>query len=172
MIDENIIYTVVYHGGTETVETPEIRASRKNCDFGRGFYATHSREQAKRWAERQCKVRMMTTAVVNKYDVSDLWNSTLKIKIFDAATEEWLDSVVECRKGNDVFDACDAVLGPVADDNVYETIRLYETGMFTREETIRRLKTEKLFNQIVFKTDAALKFCRFVGSETFAGGES
>lgn len=168
---ETIIYTIVFHGGTEVVTTPEIRISRKNCDFGPGFYATHSREQAERWAERQRKIRMLPEAVVNKYDITGLWESGVKVKIFEAPTEEWLDSVVACRKGEDAFAGHDVVLGPVADDNVYETIRLYEAGVFTREETIRRLKTEKLFNQIVFKTEAAVKFCRFVGSETCTEGE-
>lgn len=167
---ETVIYTIVYHGGTEVVSVPEIRVSRKNCDFGPGFYATHSREQAARWAERQRKIRMLSEAIVCKYDIAGLWESEVRAKIFESPTEEWLDSVVVCRKGVDAFAGFDVVLGPVADDNVYETIRLYETGVLTRDETIRRLKTEKLFNQIAFKTDAALRFCRFLGCETFKEG--
>lgn len=167
---ETIVYTIVFHGGTEVVSDPEIRVSPRNCDFGPGFYATHSREQAIRWAERQRRIRMQPEAVVNKYDISGLWESGLSIKVFESPEGDWLDAVVDCRKGQDVFVGCDVVLGPVADDNVYETIRLYEAGVFTREETIRRLKTEKLFNQLVLKTDAALAFCRFIGSESFREG--
>lgn len=167
---ETVIYTIVFHGGTEIVSAPEIRVTRRNCDFGPGFYATHSREQAARWTERQRKIRMQREAVVNKYDITGLWESGIKAKIFEAPTEEWLDSVVSCRKGMDVFAGFDVVLGPVADDTVYETIRLFEAGVFTRDETIRRLKVEKLFNQIVFKTETALGFCRFVGCETFREG--
>lgn len=151
--------------------TPDILVCRKNCDFGLGFYATHSLEQAARWAKRQWKIRMSSEAIVNKYDITGLWESGVKVKIFETTTEEWLDSVVACRKGNDVFVGYDVVLGPVADDNVYETIRLYEVGVYTRDETIRRLKTKKLFNQIVFKTEAAVKFCRFIGSETCMEGK-
>lgn len=167
---ESIVYTIVFHGGTDVVSAPRILVSPKKCDFGLGFYATHSREQALRWAERQRKIRMLSEAIVNKYDISGLWESGLAIKTFKSPDGDWLDSVVNCRKGVDVFSGFDVVVGPVADDNVYETIRLFEAGVFTREETIGRLKTEKLFNQIVFKTESSLAFCHFVGSESFAGG--
>lgn len=162
---ETVVYTVAFHGGTEIVERPEIGKGPRNLDFGAGFYTTQSREQAARWAERQRKVRGLTTAIVNKYDISGLWTAGLSCKVFSGATEEWLDSVIACRKGLDVFAEYDAVLGPVADDNVYETIRLYESGVYTREEALRRLKTERLFNQLTFKTANALVFCKFVSSE-------
>lgn len=163
---ETVVYTVAFHGGTEVVEKPEIRKSPRNLDFGIGFYTTQSREQAARWAERQRKVRGLPVSIVNKYDISGLWSAELACKTFEGATEEWLDAVIACRKGTDVFAPYDVVVGPVADDNVYETIRLYESGVYTREETIRRLKTERLFNQLTFKSDKALAFCRFVSSES------
>lgn len=163
---ETIVYTVAFHGGTEVVEKPEIRKSPRNLDFGVGFYTTQSREQAARWAERQRKVRGLSVSIVNKYDISGLWSAELACKTFEGATEEWLDAVIACRKGTDVFAPYDVVVGPVADDNVYETIRLYESGVYTRDETIRRLKTERLFNQLTFKSDKALAFCRFVSSES------
>ena len=166
---ETIVYTVAYHGGTEGVIAPEIRRGRRFLDFGPAFYATHSREQAVRWAERQHRIRGMGDVVVTQYDISGLWTSGLSLRFFDGPTEEWLDAVVACRAGTDVFAGVDTVLGPVADDNVYETIRLYESGVYTREEAIRRLLTEKLFNQLAFKTEAALRFCRYVSHEKVGG---
>ena len=55
--------------------------------------------------------------------------------------------------------------GPVANDDVYHTFALYRNGDLTREETLRRLKVKKLYNQLVFATDKALSFIRFKGSE-------
>ena len=63
-------------------------------------------------------------------------------------------------------DPVDLVPAVVADDNVYETIRLYESGVYTRDEALRRLRTERLFNQLTFKTEKALSYCRFVSSES------
>lgn len=167
---EVIVYNVAFHGGTEVVSVPEIRKGLRNLDFGVGFYATHSREQAVRWAERQRRIRNAAAAVVSRYDVTGLSTSGLAIRSYETPSEDWLDSVVACRRGDDVFAGFDVVTGPVADDNVYATIRLYETGVYTREETIRRLQTEKLFNQIAFKSAAALAYCRFISSEKWEGG--
>lgn len=167
---DTVVYTVAFHGGTDVVDKPEIRKSPRNLDFGIGFYTTQSREQAARWAERQRRVRGLSVAIVNKYDIGALWSAGVSCKTFEGATEEWLDAVVACRRGRDVFAGYDVVVGPVADDNVYETIRLFESGVYTRDETIRRLKTERLFNQMTFKTEKALAFCRFVSAEPVEGG--
>jgi len=35
---------------------------------------------------------------------------------------------------------------PVADDNVYQSIRSFETGIYSVEETVKRLKTELLYD--------------------------
>ena len=56
-------------------------------------------------------------------------------------------------------------MGPVANDNVYASIRLFETGIISEEETIIRLKVEKVYNQILFHTEQALKLCVYIGHE-------
>ena len=42
----------VYHGATETVESPICAFGRPRLYFGQGFYVTDIREQAIRWAKR------------------------------------------------------------------------------------------------------------------------
>lgn len=42
---------------------------------------------------------------------------------------------------------------------------LYLTGVLTREQTIEDLKIRKLFNQLVFATEKALKYLQFKGRE-------
>ena len=37
---------IVYHGSSLEVTTPDIRHSRDNIDFGKGFYVTPIKEQA------------------------------------------------------------------------------------------------------------------------------
>ena len=53
-------------------------------------------------------------------------------------------------------------IGPVADDKVYRSIRLFETGFLDEEETIKRLKTEVLQDQWAFHTEKILSYLRFV----------
>ena len=51
----------------------------------------------------------------------------------------------------------------------YATLKLFETGLLDIEETVRRLKTEKLCGQILFHTGKALEFCSFIESKTQRG---
>lgn len=56
--------------------------------------------------------------VVNKYSYEP--NDTLNVCKFKEKTEEWLDFVVDCRKGNDHH--FDIVEGPMADDTIWDYI--------------------------------------------------
>ena len=161
---------LAYHGGTESVIVPEIRDRLHAPDFGRGFYTTESEEQAMRWAKRVRLVRKSKEAVVTIYDISALDEGSLAIKAFGGVSEEWFDAVIACRQGNDVFAGCDVVIGPVANDNVYQTIRFFETGVYSKDEAMRRLLAERLFNQVVFKTPAALACCRYVSHKIVEEG--
>lgn len=57
----------------------------------------------------------------------------------------------------------DIVFDPVANDTIYRTFVAYEEGILTKEETIARLKVRKLFNQMIFVTEAALKELTCIG---------
>lgn len=58
----------------------------------------------------------------------------------------------------------DIVWGPVANDNVYETLTLFEDGIISKGEAILRLKTYKLVDQILFHSHQALALLEFVDS--------
>ena len=75
---------------------------------------------------------------------------------------EWLKFVTNNRKGLFSEKTVDMNIGPVADDNVYESIRFFETGILDAKQTVKRLKTEKLQDQWVFHTDKILKYLEFV----------
>ena len=166
----NSISRFAYHGGTEAVTAPEIRERLHAPDFGKGFYTTASEEQAIRWAKRVRLVRKAQEAVVTVYDVSAIETNSFAVKIFDSVSEEWFDAVIACRQGTDVLAEYDVVIGPVANDNVYQTIRFFETGVYSKDEAMRRLLAERLFNQIVFKTSTALACCRYVSHKVVEGG--
>ena len=50
----------------------------------------------------------------------------------------------------------DIVFGPVANDTLYQTLVLFETGILTKPETISRLKVHRLFDQYSFNTSSSL----------------
>lgn len=43
---------ILYHGSFVVVNQPDLVHSRKNVDFGKGFYVTPIFEQAEKWCNR------------------------------------------------------------------------------------------------------------------------
>jgi hypothetical protein len=153
---------ILYHGSDVVVEQPRIFPGNRLLDFGMGFYATSNREQAERWAEKVNRRNNTEKRFLSVYDFDlEKARPSLKIIEFGSADEVWLDFIAACRQGKSVSQAYDMVIGPVANDKVYMSVRLFETGILSREETIKRLKTQKLFDQILFHTEDSLQFCHF-----------
>lgn len=154
---------IIYHGSTALVEKPEIREGDNFLDFGIGFYTTTSYEQAERWARIKMRRKKADIGYVAIYEFD--FESAAKntnIKRFDLADMEWLMFVVRNRRGEYTNESVDMHIGPVADDDVYQSIRLFETGVLDVEATVKRLKTEKLQDQWTFHTDKMLSYLRYV----------
>lgn len=89
----------------------------------------------------------------------------MESKIFDSYSEQWLDFILQCRRGNDVSDY-DIVMGGVANDKVFNTVELFFDGLIAKEEAIKRLQYEKPNYQIAFRTqDVIDKYLHFERSE-------
>lgn len=153
----------LYHGGLNIVEFPVIKDSQRLLDFGKGFYTTRNREQAEKWAMiKQNREYKKTKPIVTMYKIDEdiLKNESFNVKIFPKADEQWLDFIFSNRMGLNVHQY-DIVVGAVANDTLYSTLLLYETGVLSKIETIRRLKTHKLFDQISFHNQLVLKQLQF-----------
>ena len=83
---------------------------------------------------------------------------------FESANEEWLDFVSENRSGNYNGKIYDVIYGPVADDDVYTTFALYQSGALTKEQTLETLKIKNLYDQMVFTTEKAWSYLRVIGT--------
>ena len=157
---------IIYHGSTVMVDKPEIRMGTSFLDFCVGFYTTTSHEQATRWAKIKMRRENANVGYVSVYEFDyDAAIKDIIIKKFDTADMEWLMFVVGNRRGEAFERNADMHIGPVADDNVYQSIRFFETGIYDANETVKRLKTEVLQDQWTFHTEKALSFCKFVRCE-------
>ena len=155
---------LLYHGSTVLVDKPRIIAGENFLDFGVGFYTTSSYEQAERWARIKMRREKKETGYVAVYDFDyEAAQSAAVIRKFNTADMDWLQFVVNNRKGEPFRNPADIHIGPVADDNVYQSIRLFETAILSAEETVKRLKTEVLHDQWTFHTDKALSYIKFNG---------
>ena len=152
----------VYHGSVDVVEKPEIRDADRPLDYGSGFYATTSYEQAEAWVMRRMKDKRIKRGYINIYDFDEKASCCLQQLIFHSPTDEWVDFVMANRIQRGFTHNYDLVYGPVANDRVYVSFTLYEGDIIDREELIERLKTYNLVDQYLFHTTAALQYLKFI----------
>lgn len=156
---------ICYHGSDTIVDIPRILEAKRPLDFGGGFYVTTSEEQAKRWAIKVAYRNNNNHRCVNRYEF-DLENAKLELSVihFEIADEKWLDFICDNRSGRTTGDY-DIVIGPVADDRVYRVVVEYENGDVDKETALKNLKTESLCGQILFHTEKALKYLKYIDTE-------
>lgn len=156
----------LYHGSTTVVKKPHVHRGRKTTDFGQGFYLTTSYEQAERWAVLKQKRDNAKKAIVSIYEFDEtlLNDATYSVLHYKGPSQEWLDFVVRNRKGFDLHQY-DYVMGPVANDQLYTTISLYEEGSLSVEAAIIQLKSHLLFDQLSCHTEKAIKNIAFIESK-------
>ena len=101
----------LYHGSHVEVRNPKILTSARIGDFGKGFYATSSIEQARRWAQIRAKRENLTAGVVSVFDVPDnlYLHPELRVKRFEVADEKWLDFVLANRRDVNFYHEFDII---------------------------------------------------------------
>ena len=154
----------LYHGTNADIETIDLSHGLRHKDFGKGFYTTTQKEQAEHWAKIKRDRAKSARAVVSEYEMDDalLLRPDLNIRRFDGVDEAWLEFVVNCRKA--VPHDYDLVFGPVANDNVFATVNLYESGVLDASAAIAQLRAYKTYNQLSFHTARVIGALRFVKS--------
>ena len=92
------------------------------------------------------------------------------MKVFEVYDMEWLDYVVDCRRGGQMQNGFDLVEGGVANDNVIDTVEDYENGIITAEQALGQLRYKEVNHQIcILNQEIADKYLSFVESETLEG---
>ena len=133
----------LYHGSDMAVERPLVAKSRRNLDFGCGFYLTSIPEQAEKWAAIVSSRRSDDiTPVVSVYtlDIDAALADGYKHLVFPSYNMDWLDFVVRNRQGLPVEQEYDFVEGGVANDQVIDTVEDYEVGRITADQALDQLK--------------------------------
>ncbi len=154
----------LYHTGFEIITKPDITAGRKNADFGQGFYLSDDEEFSKRWARE----RKGLPTILNKYE---LVTDGLNIKYL-TRNKEWFDYIFTNRSaGADVFAGFDVIIGPIANDTIYDTLGIITSGFISRDQALRLLMIGPVYEQTVIKTEKAAAALRFDSSAQLSGEE-
>lgn len=155
----------LYHGSTYIVDAPNLERLNNKTDFGKGFYTTSNIEQAKKWVgikKKRLIQKGFTENIkgyINIYEYNE--NKNLNILNFEEATEKWLKFIFKNRQSDELVHQYDIVKGPVANDNLYQVLAGYENEVYDIGETIKRLKTYLLADQISFHTLKALECIKY-----------
>lgn len=152
----------VYHAGTDVVDSPDCRRGRKNLDFGQGFYITDIYDQAINFARTKSVYRKLPP-IINVYLLEqEAMLNEAKSLIFDKYDGDWLDFIIACRSGEEVWTEYDYVEGGVADDRVINAVSLYSRGFLTRDEVLERIKYFRPNNQIcILNQDLLNRYLKF-----------
>lgn len=145
----------LYNGSNVIVENPKNFTNGNYKDFGYGFYCTVIEKQAKRWA-----ITKRNSHIVNVYTYDE--NPELRMIKFNKMNEEWLDFVVDCRRG--IKHNYDVVEGPMADDTIWNYIEDFVKGDISRNAFWELVRFKYPTHQIVFCTEESLKQISFEGS--------
>jgi hypothetical protein len=156
---------ILYHGSYLAVEKPDVTFSRKNLDFGKGFYTTPLKEQALRWAARFKPRRGQS--VISSYNLEETaMREHVFVLEFETYSDEWLDFILSCRRG-EYGGNIDVVIGGVANDKVFNTIELFFDRLIDKIEAIKRLRYEKPNLQYCFRSQSVMDgYLTFIASET------
>ncbi len=168
----------IYHGSTQTIETPIWGAGNPRNDYGLGFYCTQSIELAKEWA---CTEK--ENGFSNKYqlDINDL--SILNLNSGDYHVLNWLAVLLENRTfriREDVtirakeyilenfsvnYKEYDIVCGYRADDSYFSYANAFLNNTLSLKKLEKAMLYGNLGEQIVLRTEKAFGRLFFLESE-------
>lgn len=154
----------LYHGSVDEITEIDLKKSKPNKDFGRGFYLSADRQQAEQLALYKA-FQLSKNPIINVFDFDErcLDDGSLDVLRFEEYTKEWADFVFKNRKAEDgesIHDY-DIVIGPIANDRVGVQIRRYFEKEITLETFLENLKYMKgITFQYFFGTEKAIKLLK------------
>lgn len=147
----------LFHTGFQVIEKPDITIGRRNADFGRGFYLSENEEFSRRWARE----RKGLTTYLNTYKLDP---AGLNIKQL-TGDEEWFGYICANRANKpDAFADYDVVIGPIANDTIYDTWGIITSGLLKEDQALRLLMTGPVYEQTAIKTEKAVSLLQFTGA--------
>lgn len=153
----------LYHGTNRDFENIDLKKSKPNKDFGRGFYLSDNYEQAMNMAK--VKVDQMESGIitVQEYYFDEGFLDRLNVLRFEEYTEDWAKFILLNRNNPDDTPAhdYDIVIGPIADDRVGVQLWKYENKAIDLPTLVNNLKYMKgITIQYFFGTERAIQLLK------------
>lgn len=155
----------LYHGSNCNFSSVDLSKAKDKRDFGKGFYLTTIQSQAKDWAE--LLYARFGGDGIYVYEFEFDRNKNLSIKQFDCISEDWLIFIRDNRIKGGIQHNFDIVQGPVANDKTNRTLALFVEDIFTVKETLKKLRFNKLNDQISVHTERALANLKLINKTAY-----
>ena len=159
-------HKLLFHGSKSLISGPlTIQAGRTGTDFGRGFYAGETYEQA---------VSFVSGYTDPSVYILDFDNTNLKCLQF-SVSQDWMMTIAWFRGGLMQYQDhplirqyaenvrnCDYVIAPIADNRMFQIIDSFINGEITDEQCSHCLAATNLGNQYVMTSEKAIRQVRLL----------
>lgn len=158
---------IVYHGSNDIIDKPKHDGGRRFSDFGLGFYVTTNIEMAKSWACR----KKAKNSYVNKYmfNVDGLNSLTFDLDLSWLLFIAYNRRVVENEELKGILkdkykdiEKYDIIIGPTADDRMFDTLDLFFNNNITLEHCLQALNSMDLDIQYNIRSSKGIQAFEFV----------
>ena len=156
---------ILFHGSKNGLSIVRADGSRKNCDFGEGFYLGET------YASTTSFICENSDACVYSFELS---TKGLKIVNFSCSLE-WMLAICYFRGSikdydnhetiiqiiNKIKDA-DVVIAPIADNRMFYIMTQFANGDITDSVAIHSLSASSLGSQYILKTDKSINNLKII----------
>ncbi len=154
---------ILHHGTNIYFDTIDLKKSKPNKDFGKGFYLSANYDQAMAMAKVKVEQLELGAPIVLSYEIDESLLEKLNVKQFDYYSEEWAEFILLNRRNASEQPAhnYDVVFGPIANDRVGVQLWKYETQSIDLPTLVRNLQHMKgITFQYFFGTEKAVKLLK------------
>jgi hypothetical protein len=158
---------ILYHGSNIEIDKINLNKCRPFKDFGRGFYTTPLKEQAKKKKKRTVRLYREGSPYITEYFFDDmvLKDNRYKIKKFTDPDINWARFVINNRNKSfrdiaspecNIDSKYDIITGPVANDDITALMNVYLAGILSDEALTKELTFRELSEQVSFHTEISI----------------
>lgn len=157
---------LLFHGAKSKIDGEiDIHRGRHNNDFGQGFYAGESYEQAISFVSgfENSSVYYICfnddDLTYKRYEVNQEWMMT--IAYYRGALDEYRNHPV-VKKIIEQSRACDYIIAPIADNRMFQIINSFIEGELTDEQCKHCLAATNLGMQYIFVSEKAVSQAKLI----------
>ena len=148
----------LYHIGKEVIKQPDSSVFLRKADFGKGFYLSNDRD----FVAHLAKMFKEPVVYINVYELN---TDDLKIKKL-RKDKKWFKHIYFNRRNSkDIYEDYDVVIGPIANDVIFDKLGVITSGVFNDQESLQLLKVGNSYTQVVIKTEKALENLKWESAE-------